>query len=234
MRLLDAHKLRFVDVIDPESVKYAILSHTWDLLGEQTFQALCDVKRTHLGDAIFDSPQLSPKIREFCGFARDVGYDYIWIDSCCIDKTSSTELSEAINSMFRWYKEAEVCIAYLADVPNLNDCVLHARNSAFRKSRWHTRGWTLQELIAPDFLIFLSADWCELGNRADLSGLLREITGVPSGVLAGDRQPAEYSVSRRMSWASRRRTTRVEDNSTGGRTGGKFLRRDYVPSKRAR
>ena len=191
---------------------YAILSHTW-AGDEQTLQdvrAIGERCRSR-GTNPRDDPELSSKIRECCILAEKHGYRWVWIDSCCIDKTSSSELSEAINSMFRWYKEAEVCFAYLADVPS--DCVLRKRSSAFRKSRWHTRGWTLQELIAPDFLIFLSAEWHELGNRADLSALLREITGVPSGVLAGDRQPAEYSVSRRMSWASRRKTTRVEDEA---------------------
>ena len=116
---------------------YAILSHTWNPQGEQTFQELCDVQRTHLGDAIFDSPQLSPKIREFCSFARDVGYDYIWIDSCCIDKTSSTELSEAINSMFTCYALSEVCYAFLEDVHQHDSP--DPKGSEFRKARWHTR-----------------------------------------------------------------------------------------------
>ena len=191
---------------------YAILSHTWNG-DEQTLQEVRAIgeRCRSSGTNPRDDPDLSSKIRNCCIIAEKHGYWWVWIDSCCIDKTSSSELSEAINSMFRWYKEAEVCFAYLADVPS--DCALRKRSSAFRKSRWHTRGWTLQELIAPDFLVFLSVDWHELGNRADLSGLLREITGVPSGVLAGDRQPAEYSVSRRMSWASRRRTTRVEDEA---------------------
>ncbi len=113
--------------------------------------------------------------------------------------------------MYQWYKEAEVCYAYLSDVPG--NCILHARNSDFRKSRWHTRGWTLQELIAPDFLIFLSSDWCELGNRAALAGLLRDITGVPFRVLTGEHLIARYSVSVRMFWASQRKTTRVEDEA---------------------
>ncbi|KAM5534165.1 hypothetical protein V8D89_012185 [Ganoderma adspersum] len=115
---------------------YAILSHTWDG-DEQTLQEV---------QAIGDR----------CRTSEKHGYHWVWIDSCCIDKTSSSELSEAINSMFRWYKEAEVCFVYLADVPH--DCDLDADDSAFRKSRWHIRGWTLQELIAPDFLIFLSND----------------------------------------------------------------------------
>ena len=189
---------------------YAILSHTW-VRKEQTFQEVkAMAKRCH-HDGTNPRDSVHKKIRKCCIIAEKYGYSWVWIDSCCIDKTSSSELSEAINSMFRWYKEAEVCFAYLADVPT--DCDLGADDSAFRKSRWHTRGWTLQELIAPDFLIFLSADWHELGNRADLAELLTEVTGVPSGLLVGDDAPAEYSVSTRMSWASSRKATRAEDEA---------------------
>ena len=191
---------------------YAILSHTW-VGKEQTLQEVRAIGERCRASGMNprDDPELSPKIRNCCLFAEEYGYCWVWIDSCCIDKTSSSELSEAINSMFRWYKEAEVCFAYLADVPQ--DCVLHDPRSAFRKSRWHTRGWTLQELIAPDFLIFLSMEWRELGNRADLARLVREITGVPLKVLTGEKQPAQWSISSRMSWASERRTTRVEDEA---------------------
>ncbi|KAM5534181.1 hypothetical protein V8D89_012201 [Ganoderma adspersum] len=191
---------------------YAILSHTWDG-DEQTLQEVRAIgeRCRASGTNPRDDPELSSKIRNCCILVEKHGYRWVWIDSCCIDKTSSSELSEAINSMFRWYKEAEVCFAYLADVPS--DCVLRKHKSAFRRSRWHTRGWTLQELIAPDFLIFLSAHWHELGNRADLAGLLSEITRVPSEVLTGEDRPAEHSLSIRMSWASERKTTRVEDEA---------------------
>ena len=192
---------------------YAILSHTWDDDDEQTFQeirAIADRCRAQ-GTNPRDDPELSSKIRECCILAEKKGYRWIWIDSCCIDKTSSSELSEAINSMYHWYKASEVCYAYLKDVPS--DDVLEAAGSAFRKSRWHTRGWTLQELIAPDTVIFLSTDWRELGNRAELAELLKEITRVPTGVLKGVDKPAEWSASNRMSWASARKTTRVEDEA---------------------
>ena len=189
---------------------YAILSHTWNGK-EQTLQEVKAMAEQCRRDGTNPRDFVHPKIRNCCIVAEKHGYRWVWIDSCCIDSTSSSELSEAINSMFRWYKEAEVCFAYLVDVPA--DCDLDADDSAFRKSRWHTRGWTLQELIAPDFLIFLSKDWHELGNRADLAILLEEITGVPSGILTGEDQPAQFSVCIRMSWASKRKTTRVEDEA---------------------
>ncbi len=189
---------------------YAALSHTW-VGKEQTFQEVqaiikqCSLNGTNPRDFVH------AKIRNCCILAEKHGYRWVWIDSCCIDKTSSSELSEAINSMYQWYKEAEICYAYLADVPS--DDILHARHSAFRKSRWHTRGWTLQELIAPDFLVFMSSDWCELGNRVALAVLLWAITGVPFQVLTGEDHPAHHSIAIRMSWMSRRKTTRVEDEA---------------------
>ena len=191
---------------------YAILSHTWDEI-EQTFQQVRAIEERCRADESNprDNPELSPKIRDCCKLAEEHGYGWVWIDSCCIDKTSSSELSEAINSMYKWYGSAEVCYAYLKDVTS--DDVLKAPDSKFRKSRWHTRGWTLQELIAPDSVVFLAVDWCELGNRAEHSELLQDITGLPIGVLEGVDRPAEFSASVRMSWASNRKTTRVEDEA---------------------
>ena len=118
---------------------YAILSHTWDE-DEQTFQEVRAIsERCRRNEANpRDDLELSPKIRGLCILAEEHGYQWAWADSCCIDKTSSSELSEAVNSMYRWYSDCEVCYAYLADVPS--DCVLDAPNSAFRRSRWHTRG----------------------------------------------------------------------------------------------
>ncbi len=191
---------------------YAILSHTWNK-HEQSLQDVQAIGEECLQDGTNprDHPELSPKIRQFLILAEKNGYRWAWADSCCIDKTSSSELSEAINSMYQWYAEAEVCYAYLADVPGDDD--LEAPESAFQNSRWHTRGWTLQELIAPESVIFLSADWGKLGNRAALAGLLQKITRVPAGVLTGVDRPAEFSASMRMTWASKRKTTRVEDQA---------------------
>ena len=97
---------------------------------------------------IWHDPELSKKILEACRVAREAGYELLWIDSCCINKDSSSELSEAINSMYRWYGLSRVCYAYLAGVAPGED---PSREwSAFRRSRWFRRGWTLQELIAPE------------------------------------------------------------------------------------
>ncbi|EJF59955.1 HET-domain-containing protein, partial [Dichomitus squalens LYAD-421 SS1] len=204
MRLLDTKTGHFVEK-DPKETEYAILSHTWRSR-EQTFDQL------QLADSsILDDPELSRKVRGACRVARDAGYDYLWIDSCCIDKTSSTELSESINSMYLWYGLSKVCYAYLADVPSGEDP--RAEDSAFRKSRWYSRGWTLQELIAPHRVIFLSKDWDTIGTKHTLVDVVEEMTGIPCEVLSHMKPLDEFSVAQRLSWASRRQTTRAEDQA---------------------
>ena len=194
----------------PEEVSggYAILSHVW-IGQEQTFQ---DLRGLIAEGAQLDHPKVSSKIRGACNVANAHGYSWVWIDTCCIDKTSSAELSEAINSMFQWYALSGVCYAYLHDVPSGNG-LLDAAYSPFRLSRWFTRGWTLQELIAPRFLMFMSNDWVPLGTKASLSDVVESITGVDAAVLTFSRDIADVSVARRMSWASSRHTTRVEDEA---------------------
>ena len=155
----------------------------------------------------------SDKVRQCCIVAERHGYPWIWNDTCCIDKSSSSELSEAINSMFRYYSLAKACYAYLRDVPTSNEQTLREPRSAFRTSRWHTRGWTLQELIAPAFLIFLSADWEMLGTKMELSDVLEEITSVPATVLKMEKPLSDVSIACRMAWAAKRKTTRVEDEA---------------------
>ena len=154
MWLLSTDRAELYPFSSPDAVLggYAILSHTWGP-HEQSFHDLRSLRDRCKPS---ESPRdlASEKIRRCCVLAQSHGFQYVWIDTCCIDKTSSTELSEAINSMFRWYTCAEICYAYLADVPS--NCVLDAKDSAFRNSRWHTRGWTLQELIAPSDVHFLS------------------------------------------------------------------------------
>ncbi|KAI0690924.1 hypothetical protein C8T65DRAFT_745633 [Cerioporus squamosus] len=154
---------------------------------------------------------MSEKIRRACDVAHAHGYQYIWIDSCCIDKTSSAELSEAINSMFTWYQNASVCYAFLADVPSEQNP--RAKNSDFGRSRWFTRGWTLQELIAPRSVVFLSKDWQIIGTKTTLANTIEAITTIPFSVLTFHIPLHDVSVAQRMSWASERKTTRVEDEA---------------------
>ncbi|TBU43100.1 hypothetical protein BD309DRAFT_1009961 [Dichomitus squalens] len=160
---------------------------------------------------IWDDPELSPKVRNACAIARAAGYRYFWVDSCCIDKSSSSELSEAINSMYYWYSRAAICYAFLADVPPGEDP--RAAQSSFRRSRYHTRGWTLQELIAPVRVMFLSNDWQVIGSKHSLADLLEEISGIPDEALLHIKSLDEFSLAQRLSWAAKRETTRVEDRA---------------------
>jgi hypothetical protein len=189
---------------------YAILSHTWGAdTDEVTFR---DLKHsTGKSKAGYD------KVR-FCGEqAKRDGLQYFWVDTCCINKSNNTELSEAINSMFRWYREAAKCYVYLSDVsiPNSNENYQSSGftwESEFRKSRWFTRGWTLQELIAPVSVEFFSGEGKRLGNKRSLEQQVHEITGVPISALRGSPL-SNFSVSERISWAESRDTKRKEDKA---------------------
>ncbi|KAH8906238.1 hypothetical protein BR93DRAFT_738934 [Coniochaeta sp. PMI_546] len=144
--------------------------------------------------------------------ARLDGLDYLWVDTSCIDKTSSAELSEAINSMYAWYRNSTVCYAYLTDVPvGLTPSQLSSTASPFRTSRWFKRGWTLQELLAPKKVIFFASDWSELGRKDGLSDLISEITRIDTRYLLRVRHISGASIAHRLSWVSDRTTTRPED-----------------------
>ena len=189
---------------------YAILSHVWGAK-EQTFQETQRLGSTCVWFWRNPREYSSEKVRQSCVVAERDGYRWIWNDTCCIDKSSSAELSEAINSMYNYYTLADVCYAYLADVPGTPTD--NGADMDFRRSSWHTRGWTLQELIAPPFLIFLSAEWTRLGTRVDQAPLLTRVTHIPVEVLLRKKEVHAFSVAQRMSWAFGRKTTRIEDRA---------------------
>ncbi|KAK3332879.1 heterokaryon incompatibility protein-domain-containing protein [Cercophora scortea] len=203
MRLLNTHTLQLQTFLGPVP-QYAILSHTW---GEEeiTFE---DMKAG--GNA--QNMKGYRKLEESAKVARDDGFDFIWIDTCCIDKSSSAELSEAINSMFQWYKQAVVCYAYLADVDCDTEITSKSAPDSFEDSRWFTRGWTLQELIAPEDVIFLGSSWKRMGTKESLSEIISRMTNIPTSTLKGWALD-ETSAAARMSWASNRVTTRPEDRA---------------------
>ena len=225
MWLLDTDDGSFFWIDRPREHRYAILSHVWRREGEQTFQDLRSLQlearsaQKGLVRRLLKSRTPAPsvlsrasdKIRGCSALAKKHGYRWVWIDSCCIDKTSSTELSEAINSMYEWYAAADICFALLDDVGDDHDPRL--KDSKFRRSRWFTRGWTLQELIAPTVVVFISKDWRLLGTKEHLADLVEEITGVDRAVLRHETPLDAISVARRMSWASKRQTTREEDRA---------------------
>jgi hypothetical protein len=175
---------------------YAILSHRWE--GEEvSFRDLQSGKGPEL--------RSFAKVKGCCNQAAADSWEYVWIDSCCIDKSSSAELSEAINSMFKWYEEAQVCYVYLLDVP-VEEEDPRSENSAFRRSEWFTRGWTLQELLAPSTVIFFNCEWTEIGTKWSLYNTITSITKIEP--LIGFQTAC---IAQKMSWLSRRKTTRVED-----------------------
>lgn len=209
MRLLHAASLELQTFQDDEIPPYAILSHCWgkDEISFQDMTRLCgnSATRRTLG---------FHKIENSAKLAVEQGFEYIWIDNCCIDKTSSAELSESINSMYRWYQESTVCFVFLADVQGVEDASgLASNGSAFRKSRWFRRGWTLQELVAPSRVDFYDRDWKCIGSkRTDtMPPLLAEITGIDEAVLTGHLSPESVSIASRMRWAANRCTTKTED-----------------------
>ncbi|KAI0686611.1 heterokaryon incompatibility protein-domain-containing protein [Earliella scabrosa] len=220
MRLLNTRSGEFRSLDSASAaVPYATLSHVWSKHGEQSYQDILAIQHTvHIERASSpDVPEdavlqrVSPKIRQACARALADGYEYIWIDFCCIDKTSRTEVSDAVNAAFSWYAHSAVCYAYLEDVdPGDN---LSIRDSQFRRSRWHTRMWTLLELIAPNDLTFLSREWTPIGTKHELAQLVEDVTGVDSGVLTHDVPLSDVSVARCMSWAAHRAATLKEDEA---------------------
>ncbi|KAL5330675.1 hypothetical protein ACEPPN_000194 [Leptodophora sp. 'Broadleaf-Isolate-01'] len=187
--------------------KYAILSHRWGA-EEVTFKDLTD--GTSKGKAGYGKIQ-------FCGEqARRDGLQYFWVDTCCIDKSNSTELAEAINSMFRWYRDATKCYVYLRDVPRPQthsaDESNEDRVSTFQKSEWFRRGWTLQELIAPISVDFFCKEGELLGSKTSLERHICDVTCIPSRALRGCPL-SDFSVAERFSWATSRETFRQEDKA---------------------
>jgi hypothetical protein len=180
-----------------DTVKYAVFSHRWLDSGEPTFY---DILKSF-------KPYGYDKLVKFCEKANEYGCRLAWSDTCCINKDSSTELEEAIRSMFKWYRDAYVCIAYLSDTTSMDD--LH-------EDVWFTRGWTLQELLAPWRMKFYGASWIPLTSNVndkenmELMAALSGATRIPLDDLR-HFQPGTKNVHQKMMWASTRTTTRIED-----------------------
>jgi hypothetical protein len=225
MRLINTATLELKSLIGQDLPQYAVLSHTWsgeEILFEDVKAGPVNIPRAKAG---------FPKMRDSCARAQSDGYEYIWIDTCCIDKSSSAELSEAINSMFEWYERSAVCYAYLDDYASeyIDETLLY-------HCRWFTRGWTLQELIAPRKVEFFNRYWVHLGSRINLATVLSSITGIDTAILGKNRSKgcwvcrtmnsncarcnlscgihrdlSSTSIAARMTWASQRQVTREED-----------------------
>jgi tetratricopeptide (TPR) repeat protein len=204
MRLLhfnDVRKLVSTDFSGKQIPPYAILSHRWNGDTEVLFE--------DLENDAWDKKLGGRKI-EFCAEqAAQDQLEYFWIDTCCIDKWNLRELSKAINSMFEWYQKAAKCYVFLTDVsaPTATD----TWEESFRASEWFTRGWTLQELIAPVSVEFFSREGRRIGDKTSLEQLVHEVTRLPLKALRNSPLD-EFTISERMEWASNRRTTEEEDS----------------------
>lgn len=191
MRLINTSSLELEFFFIPPP-SYAVLSHRWQE-EEVTFQDMTtDKARQMRGFA---------KIENSAFHAREEGFEYIWVDTCCIDKTSSAELSEAINSMFEWYQLSSKCFVFLSDVEDLAE---------FEASQWFTRGWTLQELLAPRHVDFVNKNWQFLGSKSTLKSRIQAITRISEQVLT-DWDLSRVPACQKMSWAANRMTTKAED-----------------------
>lgn len=195
-----------------ELPSYAILSHTW-LLDDENEVTFNDLMKGHAA-----TKRESYAKMHFCGeqAARD-GLQYFWIDTCCINKKDSAEIQEAITAMFSWYHNAARCYAYLSDVSvgQTSGAPCQGANeweAAFCSSRWFTRGWTLQELLAPPNVEFFSSEGTSLGDKTSLGSMIHQATGIPIDALQGDVL-SNFSVEERLSWATKRQTKRPEDRA---------------------
>ena len=215
MRLIDTKDLSVCEFQGSQIPDYAILSHRWE--DEE-------ITLKELLEGGHPEKKGWAKLRSFQHFAFDRGHRYVWLDTCCIDKSSSAELSEAINSMFRWYREATVCYAYMCDVPSRTDYMGPESDwsETFRESVIWSRGWTLQELLAPREVVFISSDWGEVvGTKASLSTDVSVATAIPEAMLssyhgstlATPTYLGAATVAEVMSWASKRLCTRTEDSA---------------------
>ncbi|KAH8880416.1 HET-domain-containing protein, partial [Thozetella sp. PMI_491] len=213
MWLIDTTTYELKFFADAADVSYAILSHTWND-DEVVFGDM-----THPEKAMRKAGWA--KIEKTCllAQAQEPPLPYAWVDTCCIDKTSSAELTEAINSMFHWYRNAEICFVHLQDFPvsslgiGAHDYESLEFQTALRACRWFKRGWTLQELVASESIEFHGDNWRYVGDKYLLLPLLSMITGVDKSVLESIDNLSAVPVGIRMSWAAGRETTRVEDTA---------------------
>ena len=201
-------RTKVLEFCNDETTEYVILSHRWVDSTEVDYEEIIDLaKMDRQEQDEIRGRQGYTKIVDTCKQAKKDRYKWVWVDTCCIDKRSSAKLSEAINSMYRWYANAKICYAYLHD----------ADGSSFPKSNgwpeWFSRGWTLQEMIAPQNLQFFNKHWRPIGDKKSLAETLNTITGVPKHILADGVEGNRPCVAQIISWAACRTTTRVEDRA---------------------
>jgi hypothetical protein len=239
MRILRTGKYELVEAKDIPTPfpPYAILSHTWISPKEEITYQDFKTRKEDIKNDVYKQKGWA-KIKAYCDRAARDGWEWAWMDTCCIDKSNPADTQEAINAMFRWYQNAGVCYAYLDDV-DADGCVdghqmshadettdmdnvvnhssaLHQSISPLLiKAKWFTRGWTLQELLAPHYLIFLDREWRRIGTRESWAPEIKEASRIEAKHLTSFN-PTDFmssSIAMRLSWASRRQTTVEEDET---------------------
>ncbi|KAK3716341.1 hypothetical protein LTR37_006491 [Vermiconidia calcicola] len=197
MRLIDTATLQLRNNLDSKQH-----SHTW---GEHEL-SLQDFEQAHKRTG----PGFE-KIEQCCRLAGEAGIEFAWVDTCCIDKTNSVELTEAVQSMFTWYEDAAVCYAFLDDLAGDQNTRTVVTGAELKQCRWFTRGWTLQELLAPWHIFFYNQAFKRVGTKVELNKAISDVTGVPINCLSNTWKPEECCIAQRMSWISERQTSRPED-----------------------
>ena len=228
MWLINIDTLKLEEFFGEKAPSYAIISHTWGET-EATFTEWRKSKKIKRELSKHRPGYL--KIIDACQFVKSKLCDvrYLWIDTACIDKRSSADLSEAINSMFAWYKNSAICLVYMADVnlplewdwvhpsqagkPSTSFFLPNIIRQPFLSSRWFTRGWTLQELLAPKKLWYISKNWKIIGSHDEMIHYTSEASDIPADVLRGETPLNQITVAQKMAWAARRQTTRTEDQA---------------------
>lgn len=207
MRLINSRTFELRSLPPHEIPDYVILSHRWES-EEITYG---NILQNPISDEDSPTRQLGgfSKVKGTCKLASEDGYSWVWIDSCCIDKESSADVDKAINSMWAYYAKSNICYVYMADIPDTQA----GWSKSFRNSAWFTRGWTLQELIAPVYIEFYAADWSLIGTKFERFEEIAEITTVDRDLLAQNKSIDGYTTAERFSWAAHRQVTQEEDEA---------------------
>lgn len=206
---------KVLEIRDDTTTPYAILSHRWQ--DEVDYDEMVNLTAMEEGKKKeIRQREGYKKILKSCNQAREDGFEWLWVDTCCIDNRSSSELSEAINSMYRWYESSAKCYAYLYDV---DDLTFPTKENLERYGKykgwpeWFSRGWTLQELIAPRDVQFFNKEWAPIGHKRNLADVLEKITRISRNILISGPDSGVRSAAQVMSWAADRETSRVEDRA---------------------
>ncbi|KAI6118529.1 hypothetical protein EDD16DRAFT_1726773 [Pisolithus croceorrhizus] len=187
------HKPEVMKELRDATINYAILWHRWGAeVGYEEMIGLMKMEKEEREEVKQHAGYRG--IIKSCEQATMDGYKWLWIDTCCIDKRSSSELSEAIYSMYRWYENAQVCYAYLNDVDELT-FPTEVDYNKFAESN------------APKEVKFFNKDWVYIDNKQQLAFTLECIAGIP------DNRGSVSVVAQIMSWAARRKTECNEDRA---------------------